>query len=75
MSKVKCQMSNVKCQMSNDKCQMSYVQSPLFRIAKITSESISEIELGLCQYHLRVLCHVNVKSQMSNVKCQMSNVK
>ena len=36
-----------------------------------TSESISENELGLCQYHWRVSCHVLT---MSNVKCQISSV-
>ena len=47
-----------------------------FEIANITSESISENELGLCQYYFRVSCHAmsNVKFQMSNANCQMSNV-
>ena len=61
-----------------------------FQIAKITSESINENEVGLCQYHYRVSCHsislsnincqmsqhINVKSiSMSNVKCHVSNIK
>ena len=49
------------------------------QIANITSESISENELGLCQYHWRVMsyqCQMsNVKCQMSDVRCQMTNVK
>ena len=61
-----------------------------FQIANITSESINENEVGLCQYHYRVSCnsismsnincqmsqHINVKSiSMSNVKCHVSNIK
>ena len=61
-----------------------------FQIDNITSESINENEVGLCQYHYRVSCHsismsnincqmsqhINVKSiSMSNVKCHVSNIK
>ena len=50
-----------------------------FQIANITSESINENEVGLCQYHFRVSCHVvsmsNVKYQESDVICQMSDVR
>ena len=61
-----------------------------FQIANITSESINEKKVGLCQYHYRVSCHsilmsnincqmsqhINVKSiSMSNDKCHVSNIK
>ena len=71
-------------------CSPTDRMTKLFQIANITSESINENEVGLCQYHYRVSCHsismsnincqmsqhINVKSiSMSNVKCHVSNIK
>ena len=42
------------------------------------SESISENELGLCQYSLTISCQISmskVKSQQSKLKCQKFNFK